>query len=222
MNSSRHDTIVLQLLLTCLGRSLLVGLSDPTLGGAVQLVPAALGLIGYLRLTEPDPGKLETAGGPEARQVTRGAIVTAFALSVTSVCAGENMTGVIPIALVVANAGAQLVALFATFVYARQLAVRIPDTRLADYTRWVMWGWAACYSMVGVLLGLAAINVGSQVLWSFPSAALPVGLCVGVATLVLAILSLLLVIRYLIAFSKAARQARATWAADSSLTRRFD
>ena len=35
-----------------------------------------------------------------------------------------------------------MVGLFAMCVYARRLALRIPDQRLADHTRFWMWAWA--------------------------------------------------------------------------------
>ena len=208
-------SIVTQFLLVCLSWFLMRTMADPSLAGTVRLVPAVLGLIGYWKLTTPDPGKTEAAVGLDARQVTRAATVTGFVLSVASLLAGGEVANVIPIALGLAVAAIQLVATFATFIYARQLAIRIPDIPLADHTRWVMWGWAVSYLVIAVLLGLNAVSsVGAGATSGGRSTTLFVGACMSIAMLILAIFSLILVIRYLNAFNRAARQARATWAAD--------
>jgi hypothetical protein len=218
--------------------------SVSTLAGAVLLILAVLSLIGCWKLTTPDPGQLKTAVWLGARRVTRAAIVAVFVLSmivfgpsatsvftggqmstriaapqafpsVAPVPPGGQMTGAIRTTLVVVL----LVAMFAAFIYARQLANRIPDTRLANYTRWVMWAWVPCslcfLYIVGIPSGAPEALLVPLVLMAMAGVNVMyvIDPCVGISTLITALLSPLLAYRYKKAFNHAARQARATWAA---------
>lgn len=112
----------------------------------------------------------------------------------------SNVFGAI---FLVVAASISLVASFATLIYARQLALRIPDRWLASQTRFVMWGLPTSCLILGV---------GYLITGFLP---LPLGLVL----LFFCLFTMMLMPSYLKGFREAARQARATWALDSGSAR---
>ena len=194
-------------------------------GAAPQWIGLAVGLvslIGYWKLTTPDPVSIDAERSITARSMVRIAWGTSTAMSVfvaTAVQAG--WIGGLGLAMIAVGSVQHVIGLigtFAVFVYARRLALRIPDERLARSTRIVMWG------LVGVMLvgrvaglispmwmigasapqqGLVALNApGSGVMGAVCAAALG---C-------LAIWTLILVVRYRRAMADARKQAMQSWA----------
>jgi hypothetical protein len=109
-----------------------------------------------------------------------------------------------------------IVGTFAIFIYAHQLAQRIPDYQLARNTRIVMWGLVVTYG-IGLLLMLTGVVVtGAGVAGAAaPQAALVIGAgCIlAIGSLVFAIWSIVLLFGYRRHFHDAARDAQTTWGA---------
>lgn len=101
-----------------------------------------IALFGYWRVTSPDPSGFGEKGNVSARILTRyGVVFTHIAnplimLAVTSVPQAFFLFS--PISSVMG-----IVVTIATYLYARQLALRIPDTALARGFRITMWGMVA-------------------------------------------------------------------------------
>jgi len=117
------------------------------LGGALIL------LIGYWKLTAPDPGKIGMEQGLTARKLVRAA--QAVGLLTYPV---ESLAFAIPIllhvSLIFIASVVGTVGTVATFIYARRLALRIPDESLARSTRIVMWGIIT----LGVLVAMTTVG----------------------------------------------------------------
>lgn len=172
---------------------------------ALRVLPSLMLLTGVWKLTQREPGVRRGDGGgadPRSRRLTRGSAVVLSVLSVLQVVAllagaGGSVYEMLDfVGLLVA-----MVAYFGLFAYGRRLAIRMPDARLAQTTRAVMWGVAG--GMAFLVLGgvLAAVQsaatpggpVGpggrgsrAPVLYALPvCAAMVVLLVCGVYTLVL-------------------------------------
>lgn len=190
-----------------------------------QMAAATIGLIGYWKVTTSDPSGLEQPNDISARKLIRVAQLVGLAW----IPVGELLEPVSDVAFGLGAAAAGILGLigtFAIFVYARRLALRIPDARLARSTRIVMWGVATLLGL-SILIGVAAV-VGAVVTRSAlppaggPSPAMSGAMltltgtfaCViGPGWVVFGIWSLLLIDRYRKAFRDEAQLARATWAA---------
>ena len=166
------------------------------------LIPATLRFFALRDLTTPNPSTLELKGSLSARQFVRAAMVAEFPIWPILPLAGtfSNVFGAI---FLVVAASISLVASFATLIYARQLALRIPDRWLASQTRFVMWGLPTSCLILGV---------GYLITGFLP---LPLGLVL----LFFCLFTMMLMPSYLKGFREAARQARATWALDSGSAR---
>ncbi len=223
--------IVLSFLAGC-GTALVAGFTA-TYGGAgtsaialVGVAMAVVSLIGYWKVTTPDPSRLNQDTSLTARQLVRITIILSLLMNTP-----EYLPNLVPVWLTtliaLAGGAAGIVNTFASFIYARQLALRIPDLSLASQTRIVMWGIAA----VGVAgLGMVAFGVaavpamlptpgpgtgGTTGPAAVSMAGFVIGGCAaGVGGLVFGIWALILLFRYRGRLVDAARQARATWARD--------
>ena len=174
---------------------------------AASLMPLPFTLVyfyGLWRATTPDPQRQEL--GISARQLTRGLaviqVLVALGLPLLSLFDPDGLELVQQINGLIATVG-----FVATLVYARQLALRIPDAKLARSTLIVMWlllaGWA-CFFLMPLILIFLVSGAGG------PPGGLTLGLMCGGAFALLAasIGSLVLLLRYRKAFLTAARQAR--------------
>jgi len=101
---------------------------------AFLYMPAALvNLIGCWRVTTPEPRRLEQESTLSARRLVRFTFVATFVLEPIANLLDQSGAPISEaIGLLVGTLG--LVGLLAVFVYARQLALRIPDDRLAKHT----------------------------------------------------------------------------------------
>ncbi|MEM6552053.1 MAG: hypothetical protein AAF750_07990 [Planctomycetota bacterium] len=135
---------------------------------ALRVLPSLMLLTGVWKLTQREPGvvKGERGADPRSRRLTRGTAVGMSVLSLLQVVAllAVGQAGYYElldfVGLVVA-----MVAYFGLFAYGRRLAIRLPDARLAQTTRSVMWGVAG---------GMALLVLGG-VLAAVQSAAMPGG-----------------------------------------------
>lgn len=209
--------IVIGFLGGCVMRGLMSTAATPA-GGLLQQtlfnsVVALISLIGYWKVTSPEPRMPDDQREETLRQLARGASVLNFVLGLGAVAIASAP----PVAAVLYTAATLIVSvvlMFSIFLYARRLALRVPNRELASQTTFVMWGIVACTAAglvlfaAGALLGSPATRSGSGV------GPLMVGACgVGLGFLVFGLWSLLLIDRYRRNFKEAARLARETWAA---------
>lgn len=199
----------------------------------VSLGVSMVRLYGYWTLTTPDPAIVE----PESGLTVRGYIRFAQVVDCISVILQQVVMGFLPTLLAfVLFTATQLISVAGSWcvcIYARRLALRIPEEPLARSTRTVMWGFGITLLVVVVGGGaMAILNTVGPAAASAP--ALATTYSVGPATLgmgpgasaffaascfvmalfvVFAIWSLRLIDRYRKAFHQAAADARATWAA---------
>ncbi len=186
------------------------GVAPPALFQGFILLLSLVPLIGYWRLTAPDPAATPDQG-ITARRLVRVTQVLGFGLGFltnTELLAGqepaEELVGIV--------SGVNLVIFFfAVLIYLRRMALRIPNTKLASSCRTIMWGW--------VILALVGIGgaVVAETLGRGGGGGMGAGeaiLCSTIiATPIFLILSLILALRLRRAFADEAKLARATWAA---------
>jgi hypothetical protein len=185
---------------------------DPYVISAIGSVSSLVMLVGYWKVTAPEPGVLE-APGMTLRSFVRWATVAGAVVSLTSqfaVILDPITAGVVKgIGGLIGMAG-----FLALFVYARRLALRVPDDSLAHQTRVVMWGLVSSLGVLivsGVILAITASSSATPT----PGMVAAVPMCMaGVGYLVFAIWSLVLVIWYHRVASAAAHSAEQTWARD--------
>ena len=234
---------------------------------AMQLGLGAVALIGYWKVTTPDPAKLEPEDGLSARKIVRASQIANYALApivqVLLPIAFWTSQGLNLLSTLIGLAG-----MFAIFIYARSLAIRVPDEQLARHCRIVMWGLAVMMSLSFVVAVIAvfsaapgagagmpviagapltsapaagqanpaagspaanpALNLGggtatTTTATTTTTAVMPFGpagtvggmavaCALGLGFFIFGIWSLILIIRFRRALSKAAASARASWA----------
>ncbi len=180
----------------------------------IGLIPQALFLVGIWFLTMPEPGVIEKSDW-SLRNVVRWTVI--FSAVFAMINAGFSMTSELGSAVAGLLGGILgLVAYITLFVFARRLALRVPDYDLAKQTRIVMWGFIACligFVLAGILaVALAIASAGA----GFAVALIPVCL-VFVAYLVFVVWTLILVIRYRRVFYDATEDAENTWSSGATL-----
>ena len=125
--------------------TVLGGFNNPnivnTAVAVAQLGFGAIGLIGYWKVTTPDPAKLEPESPASPRTIVRMAKVFNYAAAPIAQTLMIPAT-LIALAISTVSGIVGIVAIFAIFLYARVLALRIPDDVLARQCRTVMWGLA--------------------------------------------------------------------------------
>jgi hypothetical protein len=98
-------------------------------------------LIGYWKLTSPDPSGVGESDGISIRKLARTVVLISAALAIVLQFARFDILffwGVFGVATV-----ATIVERLAMFSYARALLLRIPADRLAWQCRILMWSWVA-------------------------------------------------------------------------------
>lgn len=201
--------IIVGILSGCVSQ-LLIRSANVSIGLLVAVVPQILHLIGYLKLTAPDPSKIESE--ITARQVVRYMAIASFVLSLANLSAAQMGQIMAVLACTVVGSLVGLVFMFALGRHMSQLAFRIPDPTLARRTRIVVWGFLICMCMALVSAILVILSGGASAVGAMIGGG--VALVAGVGMLVLAILSLILIIRYQSAFKRAAQMALLTWASE--------
>ncbi|MCH6550592.1 MAG: hypothetical protein IH804_01090 [Planctomycetes bacterium] len=186
-------------------------------------------VIGVWWMTAPDPARTEDEQGITARTLARWCI-TAELLSSPLQMTSQGGMGfatagtTTPAQTILMLAGliveiAVIVGYLAGLVYLRRLALRIPQPGLAQQTRVVTWGYGcAAVASIGVWIGMdvvsAAVSVGTAPVFGVTMTVVALGSCAtAVAMLVFGVWGLVLLFLYRGALSRAAAEARATWAA---------
>ncbi|HKQ49182.1 MAG TPA: hypothetical protein VJZ71_14015 [Phycisphaerae bacterium] len=104
-------------------------------------VTGAVGLVGYWKVTTPDPAKLDDEKPITARKLIRIVQTATYVASPIQTFV-QFIAPLMVIPLTAVNGLAGLVGNFALFVYGAQLARRIPDDKLVRHCRIVMFGMA--------------------------------------------------------------------------------
>ncbi len=104
-----------------------------------KLVGTVVAMVGYWMVTTPDPGRVAAEPSHSSRRLVRITQVIGLLLAPTSLGLGI-IPSLLQILLAIGSSAAWIVGIFAIFMYARHLALRIPDDTLARNTRIVMWG----------------------------------------------------------------------------------
>ena len=195
----------------------------------VAAVVAAIQIIAFWKLTTPDPGKDET-GVITVRSAARYALVAATVLGMPITLGELNLSGMLGSAINLSTTSElvfhavgfaalaiNVVGSVALFVYARSIALRVPDDRLASRTRLVMWGLLVPSALVqGLERTVAAMYVGAAPPpKTVENLVVGVSLLLSVPVLVFVIWAIVLMFQYRRRLIAAAGQATATWAAPS-------
>ena len=189
--------------------------SGPTVPRMVSLAGGLVSLVGYWKLTAPDPSELEP--NTTVRQVARWGKMTEFGLSLLifgGMSLGWLGTGFVNLPESVVSFVA-MVAIVAMFVHAGRLAIRIPDERLAQESRTVMWWLIIAQALGFVPAGVAmAGGIGASTSGYWALAIILIVFTAWGLFVNFGLESLTLLLRYRRAFRDCANQARLTWAAN--------
>ena len=187
---------------------------EPLVVSLLTFIPSAISLVGVWLFTSPEPGRDELSAFT-IRQAVRWVTVVMVGLGLLSI-ALEDIHVVVATTVGGLSGVISLAQYIMLFVLARRLALRIPNNKLAKQTRTVMWG--VIISMGGAFLsGLVGVLLMSQypgdrmIIFMLPLCAF------GIAYLVFAIWSLVLLFWYQRAATVAAQQAKESWANDIGL-----
>lgn len=183
-----------------------------------SLIVGVVQVVGYWKVTSPDPAGLDESGEINARIVTRYGQIAALAFQMLAMLL-ESSGGLLASAASLVSGLIGMVIIFAVFIYARRLAARIPSESLASQCRTVMWGLGiTMFLAVSGAAVLAAVAPSPGVGGGagppgFSALASTLGCFAGVGVLVFGIWALVLIFRFRTALSDAASAAMATWAA---------
>lgn len=142
---------------------------NPALELAIEVVAlgcAVLSLIGWWKVTTPDPARAGTDLDATPRKVVRAAVslqlgIEALSLVLMAMMIGASgATGIlagVDMAIGLASLLAWLVQFFAAMLYVGWLARRVPDYKLADEAKRFMWLGPLLYVLGCVLLGLGPV-----------------------------------------------------------------
>lgn len=129
------------------------------------LMGALISLVGYWKVTTPDPSGLVNEEGLNALKLVRIAWATNVFIGPLQHL-WERLLGEVALLPIGLNGILGLVGTVALFIYARRLALRIPNHSLAKQTRIVMWGMAAtllvafCVAVLGGMVAAMAARAG--------------------------------------------------------------
>jgi hypothetical protein len=149
-----------------------------TLGGAgISVLATTASLIGYWLLTAPDPANSQREQPRTARRVVRSAVAVSAAVQAIGLAVGYFGASITPagapmgpnpaIAVAVTSGAISLIGtiagavmFFATMLYVRWLAQRIPDEDMVEKTRTYMWLLPLLYTV-----GALCVGIGPLVAW---------------------------------------------------------
>jgi hypothetical protein len=202
--------------------------SPPVLIAMILLMAplTVIQLLAYWKITTPDPGRDESDRPITLRFLARYALIGSTILGIVSSLTdpqnlnvfGSGAAGFPGAAVVIWLIGLLAVAIglagmFALFIYAISLALRIPDDALARATRVVMWG----YLVTTGLMQLAELARKALAFAGFSSQILDGVLAIFVVILLIPglvfwIWGIVLLYKYRNRLMRTAQQSRETWA----------
>ncbi len=185
-------------------------------------------VIGVWWMTTPNPARTEDEQGITARTLARWCIAAQLLSSPLQMTSQRGMGfaaagTTTPAQTILMLAGlivqiAVIVGYLAGRVYLRRLALRIPQPGLAQQTSVVTWGYG-CVAVAGTgfLFAMVVVSTvaggGAGPAFGVTMGVVALGSCaIGVAALVFGVWGLVLLFLYRGALSRAAAEARATWA----------
>jgi hypothetical protein len=171
----------------------------------IQIAVSLIGLVGYWKVTAPDPAGLENPGKLSMRKLVRICQIAALGILLLSLFLPKGPSK-LSLIFLLASTPLSMIGTVAIFTYAGQLALRIPDETKARHCRIVMWG-------ILILSGCNTVLLISLLLLSTASSLTAGGCVVGVGSVFFGIWALLLLLRFRTALRDAADLAAATWAA---------
>ena len=199
----------------------ILGRGGPSLApGLVGVVASILSLIGAWFLTTPDPSGLgEDQYGTSRKLIRVTLLVQIFSSALTFAMSLTLFPPAVTRTVLVVSGLAGLVGVvgtFATLNYLGKLALRIPDHKLSDRAKLLMWGVGiplGLIILVSLMILLTASAGGLGTIGSgFAAFGCVVGLA-GIALIVFGIMYLLFLEKLGKAFKAQARIARETWGA---------
>lgn len=196
------------------------GLSFP--GILVAMGVQVVLLVGYWKVTKPDPAKGDHEIGLTARRLVRIWVVSGlFLIPMREPL--QRLSAEVSIIVQILSIAIGIMGLMAICVYGARLAERVPDLRLARETRNVMWGLIVCVGLFFLSSTVMTKLMGLPISTWPPSLAfvakdsVPFRLAtgaiwaVGMGAVVCAIWGIVLVFQYRKALQRCAKLARATW-----------
>ncbi len=142
---------------------------SPALDLLIELLSlgcSVLSLLGWWKVTTPDPARAGTDLDAKPRKVVRAAVVLQLGIELLSLLILVITIGAPGVSAALDNAAiaiglasllSWLVQFFAAMLYIRWLAARIPDHKLADDAKRFMWLGPLLYVVACVLLGLGPV-----------------------------------------------------------------
>lgn len=225
----RGLTIILWMILVSIlataAAAVLQHMGQREFGQIVGLAAGIVSLYGVWLMTTPDPSGIGEDPNITARKVVRFAVAAGLLSQVlTSVMESLAATGAVQWMLWGLIGVCTLIGLageFAKFIFYERLARRIPDRALADRGRFLKWAWtvsvaasmiiAFTAAFVSAVVGTPGAGVGTVL-----GVVMCLGIPVGLAFLVFAVMTLFLLIRLRRAIVDQAAVARATWVTGAS------
>jgi hypothetical protein len=162
-------------------------------------VPRILILVGLWKVTVPDPREDQSDVGYSTRSLVRITAVADLALTPAAWIA-ISISQALIIVFVIIGLVIVVTEYFAFFTHVRRLALRIPDRRLAFWTRIIMWGIAVLATVFCIWKATVMNSLGIPTISGRCPAA---GLALPV---------LLVAFAYRHVLSQVADEARAAWA----------
>jgi MFS family permease len=209
--------------------SIIVGMMGAATGSSavvvllslVVIVGWGLTVLGWWRMTEPDPSGLGEDQYGTSRKIIRFALIVGIVQQVLNLLTrmlGPDSAAGIGLQVLAAVAGIiGVVGFFAQLTYLKKLALRLPDQPLSNRANFLLYALPISYGLVIVAGGLMALTVRNAQPGTGAGGALASFGCfmaiVGIAVIVFAIMYLFLVEKMGKRFKQEADAARATWAA---------
>lgn len=206
--------ILVMLLAECITRAAHLG---NTVDNVVSIALNLISLYGAWLMTEPDPSGIGEDPTFTARKLIRFTLLVGVVLQFPALVA--TLTDV-PAPLLVVLGLLMLTAIltsligeFAKFVYFEHLFRRVPDRRLADRARWLKWGYVVCLgtSMLSGLIVMLVFNLAGAGANSAVAVGALLMIPTGIALLVFAIMTIVLLLRLRRALLDAAARAETIW-----------
>ena len=189
--------------------------------GLISLLAGLVGLAGTWMLTSPDPSQLDEGWELNARQLIRITMLIGLGGQLVNIASHLILQGVgaskgMVVSLTVVSIAlglVHLVGVFAQFVYFGKLAMRIPDRKLSQSTRTVMWGYVVGRGLVLLLTLIDALLLQGGGGGAPAAVMIPIvlGCGGGLLLIIFCIWWLLLLFRYRKCFAVAAETAEQTW-----------
>ena len=183
---------------------------EPAIAQFLTMLASLIGAWGTWQMTTPDPSGIGESDGVNARKLVRAAVcagLAAAAVQWLATAGRASLGGAIGLGLFQAACGiVGIIGEFAKLQYIGRLADRIPDPALSSRANTLKWGMAICYGLMLILGVIVAIAVASAFTASSrgPSGGSALGLMagigclmapVGIAMLVMAIMTIILIYR---------------------------